>query len=207
MGRQFDRKRRDKQKRRPKPLILLVAEGTNMTESQYFRSFQNQNAEYTIKILKPGHRTDPYKMLQIITSYWDDNELSEENGDAGFVVLDLDCDEEKAGLIRALAQDSSCIQFAVSNPCFEVWFLMHFKYSTHSFLSSQDVVRELKTEIPDYSKNKDVSVMLVDKLGEAMKNAGKLNKHYDSIDCVWPSNQCNPRTDVPKIIDAMGIIK
>ena len=59
MGRQFDRKRRDKQKRRPKPLILLVAEGTNVTESQYFSSFQNQNAEYMIKVLKPGHRTVP----------------------------------------------------------------------------------------------------------------------------------------------------
>lgn len=48
MARSFSRKKRNTATRRQKPLILIIAEGQNVTESQYFRHFQEQHADYNI---------------------------------------------------------------------------------------------------------------------------------------------------------------
>lgn len=40
------------------------------------------------------------------------------------------------------------------NPCFEIWFLLHFDYTTSLFRRCAKVENELKKHIPDYSKNK-----------------------------------------------------
>ena len=65
MSRQFSRKKRDAKIRKPKPLIVIIAEGKNVTETNYFKSFQNQFAAYNIKILSVGHETDPKNMLEL----------------------------------------------------------------------------------------------------------------------------------------------
>lgn len=38
--RKFDHKKRNIENRKQKPVVLIVAEGDNVTESQYFKSFQ-----------------------------------------------------------------------------------------------------------------------------------------------------------------------
>ena len=48
MARRFDTKKRNNAHRKTNPVILLIAEGTNETESRYFSSFQHQHAGYTI---------------------------------------------------------------------------------------------------------------------------------------------------------------
>ena len=96
---------------------------------------------------------------------------------------------------------SPCI--ARANPCFEVWFLFHFRYSTHAYYTSAEAVKDLKNYIPNYEKNLDVAPLIADDLGTAMKNAERIKKHYENLGAEWPSNACNPRTDVPVIIDAM----
>lgn len=206
MPRNFTKKARNQAKKKPKPIILLIAEGHNVTESQYFKSFQSQYANYNIKFLIPGSTTDPEGMLKIIERYWNEYELCPENGDIGFVILDLDSDNSKADLIRSLASKSDKVQFIVSNPCFEVWFMLHFKYSTRS-MSGKDAVKEVKTFIPVYEKNLNVFPILEDKLDTAIDNANRLKKHYRDIGAMWPSNECNPMTDVPIVIEAINARK
>ena len=50
MARIFSKKIR-KIKRKKKPVILIIAEGKNVTESQYFTSFQKQNNGFNIQML------------------------------------------------------------------------------------------------------------------------------------------------------------
>ncbi|MBR4766736.1 MAG: RloB domain-containing protein [Clostridia bacterium] len=201
MSRQFSSKKRNSRVKTPKPLIVIIAEGKNVTETNYFKSFQNQYASYNIKLLSVGHETDPKNMLERLEDYWQKQELNTENGDMAFVVLDLDCDEKKANLIKRLASKSFNSRFIVSNPCFEVWFLLHYKYSTHSYLTGSELINDLKTFIPDYDKTMDVSELLYDNIDAAISNAYKLKDHYETLGSKWPSNDCNPRTDVPVIIE------
>ena len=202
MPRNFSKKSRNQMKKNPKPIILLIAEGHNVTESQYFKSFQNQYAGYNIKFLIPGSTTDPEGMLKKIERYWDEYDLNTDKGDIGFIILDLDCDDSKAELIHALAEKSDKVQFVISNPCFEVWFMLHFKYSTRS-MNGKEAVKEIKAFIPEYEKNLNVFPILEDKLESAIDNAKRLKKHYGAIGAAWPSNECNPMTDVPIVIEAI----
>ena len=177
MARKFDTKKRDRVLRKTNPVILLIAEGTNETESRYFRSFQHQHAGYVIKVLKTGHKTDPEGMLKKLEDYWAENGLDAEHGDIAFVVTDLDCDETKAQLIANLSK-TSYSKFVISNPCFEVWFLLHYRYSTKSFMSSTETIQALKQYIPDYQKNSDVATLLKPRLQNAIHNAECLERYH-----------------------------
>ena len=95
MTRIFSKKVR-KITRKKKPVILIIAEGKNVTESQYFTSFQKQNNGFNIQMLTTDSSTDPERLYQKITHYWKDKELDETQGDIGFIVLDLDCNSDKA---------------------------------------------------------------------------------------------------------------
>ena len=201
MTRIFSKKDRNKITRKQKPLILIIAEGKNVTESQYFESFQRQHSGFNIKVLTPGNITDPAGMQRKTLQYWKDKGLDEKQGDAAFIVLDLDCSSEKAQRIKKLAERSIITKFIVSNPCFEVWFLLHFRYSTHAYASSTEAIKDLKKFIPGYEKNTDVAPIIADNLGTAMENAKRLKDYFDEISAEWPSENRNPYSDVPIIIN------
>ena len=203
MARIFSKKIR-KIKRKKKPVILIIAEGKNVTESQYFTSFQKQDNGFNIQMLTTDPSTDPERLFQKITRYWEDKELDEKQGDIGFIVLDLDCNSDKANLIKELAKKKRYIKFIVSNPCFEIWFLLHFKYTTHTYMTSYEIIRDLRNYIPNYEKNLPVTEIIADKLDNAMANAGKLKDYFEEMGADWPSNKCNPYTDVPVIIDVFN---
>lgn len=201
MARSFHEKKRDSLVKTPKPLLLLIAEGRNVTETQYFRQFQKQHSAFNIKILTPGSATDPEKMLETLERYWERYDMSYTRGDRGFVVLDLDCNEKKAHLIEKLEGGSQIARFIVSNPCFEVWFVLHYRYSTHVYSDGDEVIKDLRKYIPEYQKNTNVTEMLSGMIDTALENACKLVKYYEGMEYHWPSNECNPRTDVPEIIN------
>ena len=71
-----------------------------------------------------------------MVSKWNELELEEDIGDKGFIVLDIDNDERKAIKVYELIQNNKypSIRFIVSNPAFEVWFLLHFNIQQSIFL-------------------------------------------------------------------------
>ncbi|MCL2859106.1 MAG: RloB family protein [Oscillospiraceae bacterium] len=44
----------------------------------------------------------------------------------------------------------------MSVPCFEIWYLLHFGYTTKCFTSNKKLVSELKSKIKDYDKSSNV---------------------------------------------------
>jgi len=77
-----------------------------------------------------------------------------------------------------------------SMPSIEYWFLLHFKYTTKEYLNCEQVIKDLKTRISDYSK-KEVYLKqdkwfkkLVENegLSKANKNANIGLKHYERGD-------------------------
>lgn len=202
--RKFTKKERGRAWRPKNRKIIIAAEGTNKTEKQYFQSFHDDHPGFDIEFVIKKGATDPETMMENIDIYWEehDEQLSTNNGDAAFIVLDLDCLNKKAKIIKQLAKKSLHATFIVSNPCFEVWFLMHRQYSTHSFADGKEVEKVLRDKrlIPNYDKTMPVYAFIKDSLNTALTNADKLERFYNDENCDWPSNECNPRTDVPKLI-------
>lgn len=203
MARTFDVKKRGVTRRKQKPVYLLIAEGRNKTEVAYFSHFQDQNRDYTLRIVKAGNNTDAYSLCKAVTMKWDELGLSEAQGDRAFIVLDMDDDEQKAGKIRDVIKRNKQkgIECVVSNPTFELWFLLHFKYTTKHYIDGDATIADLKKYIPNYEKNVDVFALCEERMETAIQNAEKLDVNFEGEQ--WPSEKCNPRTDVGRLVDML----
>jgi len=199
-GRSFSSKERNKKSRKEKPMIIITAEGRNETEANYFNGFRTQECPYIIKIHKAGNLTDPTKLAESIRKKWDAEDADVRTGDMAFVVVDLDNEENKAKEIQQLAAKSRVEKFIVSNPSFEVWFLLHYEYSTRSYMNADAVIRELKKHYPEYEKTSDMYPLLMEKTGNAITNAEKLEVYHKAEEHLHPDVNCNPYTDVHKLV-------
>ena len=94
--------------------------------------------------------------------------------------------------------NSEQFSFIVSNPCIEVWFLNHFRYSTKEFLTNDKVIGELKIHVPNYEKSMNMYPVLASKIDFACTTEEQLERNYEGRN--WPSIACNPRSDVIKLI-------
>ena len=199
-GRSFSSKKRNKQSRKEKPMIIITAEGRNETEARYFNNFRTADCPYIIKFHKAGHLTDPTKLAESIRKRWDAEEADERTGDMAFVVVDLDNNEEKAKGIQQLEARNRVEKFIVSNPCFEVWYLLHYGFSTKSYINADAVIRELQKHYSEYEKTSDMYPLLKDKMGNAITNAEKLEEYHKAEKHPHPDSSCNPYTDVHKLV-------
>ena len=202
MARKFTHKRKNAKTRIPKPVYLIVAEGKNVTETQYFNSFNSSQNDYIVKAARSSYVTDPEGLWNRARNLWKQYDMSTKNGDKAFVVLDLDCDPKKLRKVNKL-RGKDDIEFIVSNPCFEIWFLLHFVYTTREFKNDKDVIRELRKHIPKYEKTMDVASFINDKTGSAIRNVNKLKKYYEEIGVEHPSVDANPMTDVPVMMEVL----
>jgi hypothetical protein len=205
-NRKFQKKKRNDVKRQKKPVMTITAEGKNKTESLYFASFQDQYGKYNIKFVKTGLDTDPAGMLKSMNTYWKNNALSEKNGDKSYIVLDMDCNPEKIRLVEKLQKQSKNIIFITSNPCIEVWFLLHYAYSTHQYKDSREPKRELAKYIDGYEENTDIADIIRPYICEADNRVEQLKKNYESIGIKWGDVGCNPMTDVPIVLKNLGVL-
>jgi hypothetical protein len=198
--RQISIKKRGSAQRKDKSVYLIITEGKNKTETLYLSHFQEQGKDYRIQFVKAGNNTDAESLYKILTAKWEENELSEEKGDKGFIVLDIDNDPLKAQKVQKIIHDNRypAIEFIVSNPTFEIWFLLHFKYTTRQYENGEAVIKDLKKYIERYAKNGDYFDELQGGLKQALKYAQRLETHHG--DKPWPAVECNPRTDMGNVI-------
>ena len=94
------------------------------------------------------------------------------------------------------------IEIIISNPCFEVWFIEHFGYTTKNFNSNAEVIDELKEKIPNYTKSINLHPLIIDKTDIAIKNCKKLENFHDSIGNIGMCR--NPSSEVYKIVETIN---
>ncbi len=201
--REISIKNRGTKRRKLKPVYLIIAEGKNKTEVLYLSHFQDQEKSYCIRFVKAGYKMDADSLYNALIDKWEELGMSSQNGDQGVVVLDIDNDPLKAQKVLTLARSNTntAVNFVVSNPTFEVWFLLHFKYTTKQYNDGNAVIKELKRYLPDYEKNGDCFEACKDKMKDAVKHSMKLAEYY--ADSAWPSIECNPRTDMGELISKL----
>ncbi len=201
--RQISIKKRGSALRRDKSVYLIIAEGKNKTETQYLLHFQEQGKNYCIHFVKAGKSTDAESLYKILAAKWKEKGLSADKGDKGFVVIDIDNDQQKAERVQKIIYDNCIpsIEFIVSNPTFEIWYLLHYKYTTKQYDNGEAVIKDLRKFIKRYEKSGDYHSELNDLLQQALKNAQRLEAHYAGKP--WPSVECNPRTDMGRVVQLL----
>ena len=144
--------------RDPKPRILIVSEG-DVTEPEYFKGFAKacRNPRVTVEFA-PEHgvpRTvveaarDRKKEAQDQAEREKDDNLAY---DSVWSVFDID-DHPKVCEAQDMARDND-IRLCISNPCFELWLLLHFR--DNPGMKHRDKIHEMLIDhVPNYSKHVD----------------------------------------------------
>ena len=199
--RHFRDKSRGKPQRKRKPVVLLIAEGQNKTEKLYFQHFCTPESKYAVKVVSRGE-TGPQGMLDSLQRECMENDVSAKDDIAG-IILDLDCNEERAKQLRELLSQEEYAHYKAfaSNPCFEVWFVAHFHELRGTYSGSSQVLEDLKRQLPDYDKGRDCYRKLKDHTQEAIERCKAKEKQYKDFN--WPSADCNPRTDVAELVELL----
>lgn len=179
MVRKVGQKKRGKVSRKTKKIILVGAEGKNQTERKYFKAFNQVQSEYKIMAGK-GNNTDPVGVVEDLLKSAKQEELDLKDGDMLACFIDVDFkigrDQELRAAMKLARQNN--ISVFLSNPCFEIWYLLHFRYSTKLYGSNEEVIKELGSYISDYSKSKDVYDLIENKIDQALLNTKRLESYH-----------------------------
>ena len=171
--------RRPPGKRRYRKLFLIATEGVK-TEPQYFAIFNDHDSVVHVKCLRSKHHS-PTQVLKRIEDH-----LGQENllaSDEAWLVVDKDqWKDEQLMELHTWSQGADNYGFALSNPRFEYWLLLHFEDGTR-IGSSRECSSRLKKHLPDYDKNIDVRKIKPEMIEEAIRRA----KVRDNPPCAdWP---------------------
>jgi len=191
-------------RRRVRPLktrILVCTEG-RVTEPDYLNNLRRKLRQAPVAIeIDPAHG-DPLFLVRRASEVLSETRRARRRGSAneGFdqvwCVVDVD-DHPRLQAAKELAARES-IPLVISNPCFEVWALLHFEECT-AYLGRGDAARRLRAHIPEYEKA--LSTQLLDgKFALAKQRAVTLREfHQDGgVDA-----RSNPSTEVFLLVDAI----
>jgi RloB-like protein len=200
--------RRKGPQKEPYDVVLIVCEGTK-TEPKYFRGLQHA---YTLSSLNvrilPPEGNDPVSVVNFAIRQLQ----SDGDYDRAYCVFDRDGHanyEEALRLIRESDFGKSGRLIGIpSIPCFEIWVLLHYQFSTASHVAAggvsacDRVVWEVIRHFSTYTKGADhVFASLAPMLDTGLQNAARLAAHNRQ------TKASNPATEVHTLVDYLVRLK
>lgn len=206
--------RRGSKPRRTKPVILIVTEGEK-SEPKYFEHFRTRQNNVEVRVVpnsKNGGKTDYLNLIRKASRICKDDDLSPKSGDSVWIVADGDVNYQAADAIKkknaALTQarataEKEAYSLLISNPCFELWYLLHLRYTT-AHLPDYDAVKKALEQagIKNYEKHNDLYEQLASETIEAIKRAKRLETHQVENGFTLPLGiDANPFTEVYRLME------
>ncbi len=168
-------------------LVLIVCAGT--TEEVYFNSYRVPYLTHEIHVHK-SKSPDPENVVKCALAWIKTLGVDVKDGDFAWCVFDVDqYTQENIRKARSLATQYG-INTSQSNPCFEVWYLLHFNY-IDVIMTPGEAETRLKGFIKGYVKTRNYSDKVKERLQTALTNAKKLGEE---------NGQNNPSTQVYDLI-------
>lgn len=203
MVRKVQKKQRGKITHQRKKLLIIGCEGKNKTEKNYFRHFNRIQSEYSICI-SLGNDTDPEGVINNSISTF-----KNEGGDYGLgdrIACCIDVDkysERKEALQKAkrLAKKHKA-NIYFSNPCFEIWILLHFAYSTKTYNTNEELKREVQKYISGYEKSDDVFPIIYNDTDKAICNNNMLLQWHSKMGKT-DILQMEPATQIADLVQSL----
>ncbi len=202
---------RQKAKRSPYETIHIICEGK--TECDYFNrliKFFRLNTANVIAIPSEGSAPSSivYHAFEIAKNTPNIDQIA--------CVFDRDRHESYERAIteiknhkpRPKDKSKPKYQTVTSTPCFEIWLLLHFCYTTKAYSYSgsksaaDHLIMDLRKYLASYSKgNADWFNKIINSLDTAIKNAKQLKKHNKKTLSI------NPSTNIQELIEFLKNIK
>jgi len=191
--------------RPPKKLIFVVCEGRN-TEPNYLNDFSKDRGNNLFELVIEDKHGAPITLVDhAIHVKKEQSRLARTSGDSFeqefevWIVTDVD-EHPSLSQARDKARNNG-IECAISNPCFELWAILHFE--PHDAPSHRhELQKKLEKLMPHYKtsggKNFNYEQMK-DKYEEAKKNAQRINSNR-----IAEANKGGcPSTNVAALLDSL----
>lgn len=203
-------KRRNRQRRparrdphkNPKRRLLVICEGS-ATEPDYLRGFERWARNATVEVEIPDEQGVPLTLVRNARErkVRAEREARRENDDflkydEVWCVFDIDEHPNLHDALQLAAANK--IELAISNPCFELWLLLHFRENPGA-RHHRNLQRVLRGYIPNYHKRLDFN-SIVSGIEDATRRARRL--HQDAIEENEPNR--NPTTGVFLLTDSIA---
>ncbi|MFC1452816.1 RloB family protein [Verrucomicrobiota bacterium] len=191
---------------------LIVTEGQK-TEPDYFVGLRDQLKLSSIDVeITPADGTDPVSIVNYAVSLRDQRKQSAKrdiatpNYDAVWAVFDTERADTNQKLNDALQRAAARqISVALSNPAFEYWILLHYEFTTASFLDCWAVIKRIKEQghIPDYAKGSTPVEEMIKRIADAVKHAGQCRQSH--VGCQTDAEHFwNPYTQVDRLVTELN---
>ncbi|MCK4626389.1 MAG: RloB domain-containing protein [Phycisphaerae bacterium] len=185
--------------------ILIVCEGEK-TEPDYFKSLRRELRLRSVKVEVVGKEcgSAPINVVDEAIKKKDSSKSATivDYYDEIWCVMDVEAPQPHTTLDQALdkARDNG-LKVALTNPCFEYWYILHFKKTSQFMQKNGDVIKVLKKCYPEYCKNSlDIFDAIFPHTTDAIKNAGDVikEKHWGE-----DLRGCNPSTHVHRLVEQL----
>jgi len=174
-------------------LVIIASEDTHAPK-QYFSRFKTKKLQFVVLNTENGE-SSPENVVSRLLKFETDNII--EAGDTFWLLIDRD--RWTVACLSAVL--SFCKQkdygFAICNPCFELWILLHFSDFVQELESCSRICDKLKELLGGYTKSSCKSLRITgDMVLEAMERARAMDVGKDEIERL-------PSAQVYKIMDLL----
>lgn len=196
-------------------LLVIACEGE--TEIIYFEALRNYITlrNLSIHVLPKQNRdSNPKAVFDQLDEFA--KSLAPEPQDELWIVIDRDkwTDQMLSEVAQYCSQKEN-MKLAVSNPCFELWLLLHFEEiesltdseiqqlkenKRNSKRGDPELVKRMRKNMKSFSKKNFNTGILMDKISKANERAKKLDKNPQAR---WPEEI---GTHVYKIIESIRLL-
>lgn len=192
--------------RDPKKRVVVVCEGEK-TEPMYLNLVNARSDAALIELVVVDETSTTPK--QLVERACREKKAAERQGrqtkDPNTKIDELWCafDVDEHPLIKEARQQAEAnnIHLAVSNPCIEIWLLLHFK-NQQGYIHRHDAKRELQNYIADYDKRLTNLDDLEESFEIARERAKKLDAKHEGDGTKFPDN--NPSSGMWKLVESMS---
>ena len=174
--------------RRYKKLFVIAVEGEK-TEPLYFSIFNDDSRVVHVRCLEGKTESAPPHVLQRMVRYLADKEADLKKTDEAWLVVDKDQWSEQQLLplhqwVSKRKRNGPERGFAVSNPSFEYWLLLHFE-DGNDIADLRQCIHRLRHHLPESGKSIDPQGFSEEMILKAVERARKRN----NPPCTdWPRN-------------------
>jgi RloB-like protein len=193
--------RRPYTRRQRRKRYLLLCEGEE-TEPTYFAGLRRCLRSSLIEIEVAGEHGDPKRLVEIADTRRKSAQIAARRAndksllfDAVWCIFDVDKHERLPEAVQLAA--SRPIELAISNPCFEVWLLIHFR-DQWAYITCSAAYSEVKEQILGYEKKVDHR-SIHGRTGAAVERA----KAMDARAVASGNGMANPTTGMWKLVSEL----
>ncbi len=200
---------RKKAFREPRKSMLIVCEGKK-TEPIYFNKLKRKLKLAMVDIEIVGIGAVPITVVNRAVELKREKRQAAKKSpteveyDVIYCVIDVEAPEPHESLAEAInkAQDNK-LEVVLSNPCFEYWYILHFRKTGAPFNTSRDVKSELRRRYhPNYDESDET---IFDAVYPNTNNAIRHSREVlrEQHDNAADLRDCNPSTNVHRIVECL----